>query len=50
MASTAPVDAVPLAVLRPDHPPEAVHAVESVDDQVRVVLLPCEIVLGFALI
>jgi hypothetical protein len=50
LASTAPVAAVPLAVLLPDQPPEAVQAVALVDDQVRVVLLPCETVLGFALI
>jgi hypothetical protein len=39
-----------VTALLPDQPPEAVHAVEWVDDQVRVVLLPFEIVLGFALI
>jgi hypothetical protein len=50
LASTAPVDIVPLTALLPDQPPEAVHAVELVDDQVMVVLLPWETVLGFALI
>ncbi len=33
----------------PDQPPEAVHAVAFLDDQVRVALLPLATVLGLAL-
>jgi hypothetical protein len=50
LASTAPVSSMPCVARLPDQPPEAVHAVELVDDHVRVVLPPLEIVLGFALI
>ena len=50
LASTAPVDSVPLAALAPDQPPDAVQEVALVDDQVMVVPLPSEIVLGFVLI
>jgi hypothetical protein len=50
LASTAPVDSVPRVALLPDQPPEAVHAVELVDDQAMAVLPPWEIVLGFVLI
>ncbi len=43
------MDCVPLAALLPDQLPEAVQAVVLVEDQVRVVLLPLVIELGFAL-
>ena len=44
----APVDCEPLVALLPDHPPEAVHAVALVADQVRVELAPLATVLGLA--
>ncbi len=45
----APVDCEPLTALPPDQPPEAVHDVAFVADQVRVALLPLVNELGFAL-
>jgi hypothetical protein len=42
------VDCEPLVALLPDHPPEAVHAVALVADQVRVELAPLATVLGLA--
>jgi hypothetical protein len=38
--ASGPSIAVPLVACDPLHPPEAVHAVVFVDDQVNVVLLP----------
>jgi hypothetical protein len=40
------VDCEPLAVLVPDHAPEAVHEVAFVDDQLNVDPLPLVTVLG----
>ena len=42
------MDCEPLVALLPDHPPEAVHAVALVADQVRVELAPLATVLGLA--
>ena len=42
------MDCEPLVALLPDHPPEAVHAVAFVADQVRVELPPLATVLGLA--
>jgi hypothetical protein len=50
LASTAPLDCVPLVALLPDQPPEAVHEVALADDQVSAALLPLATVLGLALI
>jgi hypothetical protein len=49
-ACRAPLDALPVAGLLPDHPPEAVHCVVLAADQLRVVLPPAATVLGLALI
>ena len=49
-AETAPVLCVPLVATAPDHPPEAVQAVASVDDQVNVEVPPLDTVPGFELI
>ena len=46
---SAPVDCEPLVACEPDHAPEAVQAVASVVDQVRVALAPFAMVLGVAL-
>lgn len=43
------MDADPLVALLPDHPPEAVHVVASVLDQLRVELAPLATLLGLAL-
>ena len=42
------MDCEPLVALLPDHPPEAVHAVALVADQVSVELAPLATVLGLA--
>jgi hypothetical protein len=47
---SAPVSCVPVIGSVPDHPPEAVHEVALVDDQVIVVLPPLAIMLGLELI
>ena len=39
---------VPLIALVPLHPPEAVHAVASVEDQVTVEILPDVMLVGLA--
>ena len=44
-----PVDCEPLVAGVPDHPPDAVHAVALVEDQVNIELLPLETLVGFAL-
>jgi hypothetical protein len=44
-----PVDADPLVALLPDHPPDAVHVVALVLDQLRVELAPLATLLGLAL-
>ena len=41
---------MPLVANAPDHPPEAVQDVASVEDQVKVELPPLDTVLGFELI
>jgi hypothetical protein len=41
---------LPAVVVAPDQPPDAVHAVASVDDQVKTDVLPLTIELGVALI
>ncbi len=46
LALSAPVDCEPLSGMLPDHPPDAVHAVALLDDQVNVALFPLVIVLG----
>ena len=46
----APVDCEPLVALAPDHDPDAVQTVASVDDQVSVELAPLAMICGFALI
>jgi len=46
----APVDCEPLVALVPNHAPEAVQSVASVDDQVSVELAPLAMVCGFAVI
>jgi hypothetical protein len=48
LALKAPVDCEPLIALVPDQPPEAVHAVVLVEDQVRVDAEPLATVLGLA--
>ena len=48
MAVSVPVDCDPLAVLVPDQPPEAVHDVAWVADQLNVELAPLATVLGLA--
>jgi hypothetical protein len=48
LAVIAPVDCEPLAVLAPDQPPEAVHDVAWVADQLKVELAPPATVLGMA--
>jgi len=45
---SAPVDDEPLVDLLPDHPPDAVHEVALVDDQLMVELAPLTRVLGLA--
>jgi hypothetical protein len=45
-----PVDWLPLMPLAPDHAPEAVQLLASVDDQVSVELAPLAMICGFALI
>jgi hypothetical protein len=47
-AVSAPLDCDPLIALLPDQPPEAVHAVALVDDQVNVEAAPLFTVLGVA--
>jgi hypothetical protein len=49
LAVSAPLDWEPLIALLPDQPPEAVHEVAWLDDQVSVELPPAVIVLGFTL-
>jgi hypothetical protein len=49
LAST-PVDCAPLVALAPDHAPDAVQPVASVDDQVRVALAPLAMLCGLAVI
>ncbi len=48
-AVSAPVDCEPLNPLAPDQPPEAVHEVALVDDQVNVDAAPLATVVGLAL-
>jgi hypothetical protein len=48
LAVSAPVDCEPLTGMLPDHPPEALHAVALVADQVNVELPPLATVLGLA--
>ncbi len=50
VAVNGPVDWVPPFTLAPDHAPEAVQLVASVDDQVSVELAPLAMICGFALI
>jgi len=45
---SAPVDEEPLVALLPDQPPEAVHEVAWVVDQLNVELAPLTTVLGLA--
>jgi hypothetical protein len=45
-AFSAPVDFEPLMAILPDHPPDAVHAVALLEDQVNMALFPLVIVLG----
>jgi len=47
-AVRAPVDWEPLVAWLPDQPPEAVHEVAFVVDQLKVELLPLAMVLGLA--
>ena len=47
-AESAPLDCEPLTGLPPDQPPEAVHDVALIADQVRVELLPLITELGLA--
>ena len=47
---TAPVDCVPLVASLPDQPPEAVHDVALLEDQVSVEVAPLATLVGFALI
>jgi hypothetical protein len=49
LALRAPVPTEPLVVLVPDQPPEAVHDVALVEDQLRVEAAPLAMVLGLAL-
>ena len=49
MADTAPVDCVPLSPLEPLQPPDAVHAVALLLDQVSVEAAPDFTLLGLAL-
>jgi hypothetical protein len=44
VAVSAPVERLPEVALAPDHAPEAVQLVASVDDQVSVELAPLAIV------
>ena len=46
---SAPVLCVPPVATAPDHPPEAVHAVALVADQVKLELPPLDTLLGLAL-
>jgi hypothetical protein len=48
-AVSAPVEAVPLTAFAPLHPPEALHEVALLEDQVRVEPAPLATVLGLAL-
>jgi len=48
LAVSAPLDCDPLTALLPDQPPEAVHAVALVEDQVKVDAAPLFTVLGVA--
>jgi len=48
LAVSAPVDCEPLVALPPDQPPDAVHAVAFVVDQLKVELLPLTVELGLA--
>jgi hypothetical protein len=50
VALSAPVDCEPLLAKVPDQPPEAVHAVALLEDQVNVELPPLATLLGLALI
>jgi hypothetical protein len=43
-----PVDRLPLGVLEPSHPPEAVQLVASVEVQVRVAVSPLATLVGLA--
>src|SRR5689334_12576900 len=43
-----PVDWVPLVALAPDHAPEAVQLLASVEDQLSVELAPAASICGFA--
>jgi hypothetical protein len=49
LALRAPVPAEPLVALVPVQPPEAVHDVALVDDQLRVEVAPLATVLGLEL-
>ena len=49
VALTAPVLCEPLEATAPDHPPDAVHEVALVEDQVKVELPPVDTLAGFAL-
>jgi hypothetical protein len=46
LAVSAPVDCVPFTALAPDQAPEAMQAVASAEDQVRVALAPLSMALG----
>ncbi len=48
LAVSAPVGCEPLVAWLPDQPPEAVHAVAFVVDQLKVELLPLTMELGLA--
>jgi hypothetical protein len=48
LAVSAPVDWEPLVAWVPDQPPEAVHEVAFVVDQLKVELLPLTMELGLA--
>jgi hypothetical protein len=48
LAVRAPVDDVPLVALAPDHPPEAVHEVAPVEDQVSIEVEPLATLAGLA--
>ena len=48
VAASVPVPAVPLVALAPVHAPDAVQSVASVEDHVRVAVLPLATVCGVA--
>jgi hypothetical protein len=49
LAVRTPVDCDPLVLFGPDHPPDAVHAVAFVADQVKLLVPLLATLLGLAL-